>query len=559
MTKSLDEYIENELIEEINSLKKQKKYGLVWEDKLEKVAKDCEGMLPVVKEVPEKTIHEDDNSKPTNIIIEGDNYHALSVLNYTHAEKIDVIYIDPPYNTGNKDFVYNDSFVDKEDSFRHSKWLSFMRKRLILAYELLKTNGVIFISIDDNEYANLNLMCQDIFGEDNIETIIWHKVADDSGRLKITHRVRREHEYILVCYKNIKDTFFKKYLSDRNYKNTYTNPDNDPRGPYKQGIISTTEAKSNKNGKNYYSVTTPSGKQYSRQWRVSKDEFEKLDSDGRIYYGKKGNSVPSLKVFINEKKETTPTTLFLDLGTAKTAGKELRNILNKELKERFPIKPSELIYRIVQISSNKNDTILDFFAGSGTTGQAVLELNQNDNGSRSFILCTNNEANGKVEAGRDGVAQKVLYPRIKTVITGIRGDGTKYSDGIPANVRYFKTDFVEKGDSTDETREKIVARATDIIRIKEGTFDTVLDNQSLKLYSNGNVLTAIIFDPFNMANLWEDIEKNNPNKHKTNLYIFSYSSDVSAFTDEIPSDTKINWTSKPIPDGILKVYKKLFK
>lgn len=165
--KSLSECSREELLEIIKSLKKQKKFGLVWEDKPEKVATECRQKLPVVKEDVDKVISNADVAEPTNLIIEGDNYHALSVLNYTHAGKIDVIYIDPPYNTGNKDFTYNDRYVDKEDSFKHSKWLSFMHKRLLLAKSLLSEKGTIFISIDDHEQANLKLLCDEIFGEEN--------------------------------------------------------------------------------------------------------------------------------------------------------------------------------------------------------------------------------------------------------------------------------------------------------------------------------------------------------------------------------------------------------
>ena len=167
MGRRLEEYTHEELIEYIKTLKKQKRFGLVWEDKPENVVRECETKLPVVKEVEEKAI-ENASGEPTNIIIEGDNYHALSVLNYTHAGKIDVIYIDPPYNTGNKDFIYNDCYVDKEDTFRHSKWLSFMEKRLRLAKNLLADDGVIFISIDDNEQANLKLLCDSVFGDNNL-------------------------------------------------------------------------------------------------------------------------------------------------------------------------------------------------------------------------------------------------------------------------------------------------------------------------------------------------------------------------------------------------------
>jgi adenine-specific DNA-methyltransferase len=174
------------LVERQESELKSKKYGLVWDSEREpeQVVLNCENNLPILKRVKGKeirTVDEDDN-----ILIEGDNYHALTVLNYTHKEKVDVIYIDPPYNTGNKDFIYNDRYVDKEDGFRHSKWLNFMGKRLKLAKSLLKETGVIFISIDDHELAQLKLLCDEIFGEDNLITNICVKMSHLSG-VKMSH------------------------------------------------------------------------------------------------------------------------------------------------------------------------------------------------------------------------------------------------------------------------------------------------------------------------------------------------------------------------------------
>jgi adenine-specific DNA-methyltransferase len=166
----------SELESELKKVKKQKKYGLVWEDKTEQIVEDCKRNVPILR-LKEKKKGIDpviitDQSKDDNILIEGDNYHALSVLNYTHKGKIDVIYIDPPYNTGNQDFVYDDKYVDIEDSFRHSKWVSFMYYRLNLAKELLRKTGLIFISIDDNEYANLKMLCDHVFGEINFRASI---------------------------------------------------------------------------------------------------------------------------------------------------------------------------------------------------------------------------------------------------------------------------------------------------------------------------------------------------------------------------------------------------
>jgi adenine-specific DNA-methyltransferase len=179
-------------------LKKRKKYGLVWEDKPEDVVEMCKKKLPVLKEVKNKEIITDKN-KPVNLLIEGDNYHALSVLNYTHSGKVDVIYIDPPYNTGNKDFIFNDQYVDREDAYRHSKWLSFMERRLKLAKNLLKDDGVIFVSIDDNELAQLKLLMDspDLFGEKNFVAIFPRK-SGIAPRIDAKH-ISIEHDYVM-CY-----------------------------------------------------------------------------------------------------------------------------------------------------------------------------------------------------------------------------------------------------------------------------------------------------------------------------------------------------------------------
>ena len=379
------------------------RYQLNWPGKREALFAANAPIAKTLRPVRDESV---DFDTTQNLFVEGDNLEVLKILQKHYHGKIKMIYVDPPYNTG-KDFIYPDNYreglatylewtrqVNEEgkkvstnsesDGRYHSNWLNMMYPRLRLARNLLSDDGAIFISIDDHEVDNLQKLCKEIFGEDNVETIIWHKVGDDSGRLKITHRVRREHEYILVCYRNIRKVFFKKYLSERNYKNTYTNPDNDPRGVYKQGIVSHTEEKSRPGGKNYYSVTTPSGKVFTRQWRVPEEEFAELHKDGRIYYGKKGDSVPSLKVFIDELGETTPTTIFAGLGTAKSAGLALIELFGGNKYFDYP-KPVELIQRMIAIATESDDIVLDFFAGSGTTAHAVLAQNAADGGTRQFI------------------------------------------------------------------------------------------------------------------------------------------------------------------------------
>lgn len=546
-----DNFSREELIELLQKQDRElslKKYGLIWdsEKEPEKVVVDCAKKLPILKSVPEKDIKTNDDDY--NIMIEGDNYHALQVLNYTHKEKIDVIYIDPPYNTGNKEgqFVYNDKFVDKEDGYRHSKWLNFMEKRLELAKELLKEDGVIFISIDDNEFTNLTLLCQKIFGEENVENIIWHKVDDDSGRMKITYRIRREHEYILICYKQKNNVFFKKFKSQRNYKNEYSNPDNDPRGAYKQGIISTTEAKSRVGGKNYYTVITPSGRAINRQWRITQSEFEILRQDNRIYFGKTGDSIPSLKVFINEDKETTPISIFKDLGTAKTAGRELFEMFGKKV-FNYP-KPVDLIKRLFEISTKKEALVLDFFAGSGTTAHALLELNEEDKGERHFILCTNNEGN---------IATDVCYPRVQKIINGYKknGDG-ELIDGLGGNLKYFRTNFVENSKNTTQTKINLARQCSEMLCLKTGRFNQIINNPSFKIFSNNknNQYTCIYFDCFDtdMKDFISEIGKLDGHK---DVYVFSLTDAVDTSLFSGISGVKL----EAIPYKILDLYKRIAK
>src|SRR3989344_6117250 len=505
-------------IERLKKSVKKQRYGLVWMDVPEAFEDDVENKLPILKEVPELAIKNNDG-KPTHILIEGDNYHALTCLSYTHKGKIDVVYIDPPYNTGSDGFRYKDKrILDKfpdgtevptDNPFRHSYWLSFMEKRLDLVRDLLSKNGVVFISIDDNEMAQLKLLCDSIFGDNNVEVMIWHKVADDSGKLKITYRFRREHEYIIVCYKQKDETFFKKYLSDRNYKNEYTNPDNDPRGPYKQGIISTTEAKSKSTGKNFYSVETPSGKIITRQWRFPKEEFDRLHKDNRIYYGKGGSSIPSEKVFINEQKETTPTSILTELGTAKTS------------------------------------VVLDFFAGSGTTGQAVVESNQDDDGQRQFILVTNNDevVNGK----KHKIMRDICYPRVKKV-------AKLYKSGA----KFYKTAFIGKNNilnAPDQDKIELAHNAGELLAIAENTLELTKQNKFYQLFEDGNKekYTAVYFreelDKFD-----EFIEIVKKLKKQTAVYVFSWGNEEEVEEFDDIDQIKI----KTIPLPILEIYKQIY-
>jgi methyltransferase len=534
MSKPLQEYSKDELIALVKSLKKTKKFGLVWEDKPERVVLDCETKLPVLTEADERVIAKAED-QPTNLIIEGDNYHSLSVLNYTHASKIDFIYIDPPYNTGNKDFVYNDSFVDKEDGYRHSKWLSFMEKRLRLAKSLLTDTGVLFISIDDNEYAHLKLLCDDIFGEENfLQNFMWLH-----GKGKKDRWSRTLQQYVL-CYAKNKEAV-PQWSVQNSASYSFQNPDNDPRGGWFSGSVSFSETRSNKKHKNFFSIKSPSGIEWTRQWQRSKKEMDELLSQNKIFFGLAPNfdAVPRVKIFPGDVSEQIPQNIIDGVGTTRDAQKMLDDMFDGKVFD-YP-KPVGLIKHILTFASSKDSVILDFFAGSGTTGHAVLDINKEDGGNRHFILCTNNE---------NDIAENVTYSRINRVIKGYGKE-----QGIPANVRYFKTDFVNKQKTNDQTRLAIVDRCTDMIRIRENTFTEVLNEADFKLFKDANHYTAIIFDPLKIPEFIRRIEEIDTTK-PVNLYNFSYSS--YAHDQDIP-ETVLDFTACSIPESVLEVYQRIFK
>lgn len=533
-----------ELIVEIQKLLEEKKYGLVWEDKEENVVKQCQKELPVLEEVKNREIITDID-KPINLLIEGDNYHALSVLNYTHAGKIDVIYIDPPYNTGKKnEWKYNDRWVDKEDTFRHSKWLSFMEKRLRLAKDLLKKDtGVIFISIDDNEVAQLKMLMDSLFGEKNTEIMLWNKIPEEGtagqGKMKITYRFRVDHEYILVDYKSKEKVNFNRLLRIKPVKLEYKNVDNDPRGSWISCEICKSENKSNPKGKNYYTIITPKGKKIKRQWHFTKDEFMRLDKESRIYWGN-GNIIPRLKKFINEPRPITPTSIISNISQTE-GNRDLKNLFHKMVFDNP--KPVRLIKYLLEISSDKDATILDFFAGTGTTGHAVLELNKEDCGNRKFILCTNDE---------NSICTKICYPRIKKVIKGYVDFKGKKVKGLSGNLKYYKTSFVSKSRVSDDTKYSLVQRSTEMICIKEDTFEKVLDKKYIKIFKNKNQYTALLFH----LDYFDDFKKALHKLDKPiHIYVFSLTSDTY---NEDFTDLKQKYDLCPIPESILEVYRKVF-
>jgi len=555
-------------------LKKRKKYGLVWEEKREDVVEMCKEKLPVLKEVKSKEIITDPKEKqtfygtgkekPVNLLIEGDNYHVLSVLNYTHAKKVDVIYIDPPYNTGNKDFIFNDHYVDKEDAYRHSKWLSFIEKRLKLAKNLLKDTGVIFISIDENEVAQLKLLMDspDLFGENNFVAIfVWKR---RSGANDPKNLVSSDHEYI-ICYKKSDKARFRGVKKDFS---SYKNPDNDPRGPWIAGDLTCGKTKGERPNL-YYDIQDPvMARIYkanpNRVWRFEKERMLREIKNGCVIFPKKENGVPQYKRFLKDlRSEFKPISTWIEASiTSKktiedeekfyeiailqsdlnqTATKELRNIMKSQV-FNYP-KPKKLINELVKYASSRNATVLDFMAGTGTTGHAVLELNKEDGGNRQFILITNNENN---------ICTDICYPRIKKVIRGYKNLKGEQMEGLGGNLKYFKTDFVD-AEPTDKNKIKLTKQATEMLCIKEGTFDLVQDRGSFKIFKNSKHYTGIIFDQSAIPEFKEVIEDI---KGRFSVYIFSLGDET--FEDEF-QDIKQKVKLSPIPEVILRVYRRIFR
>lgn len=451
-------------INEIESELTSKKYGLVWEEHTEEVDEQIKHNVPVFTEVSDKIITTDENL-PYNFLLEGDNLHSLKLLEKTHKGKIDVIYIDPPYNTGNKDFIYSDKMIGLDDGFRHSKWLSFMKTRLDLAKVLLSEQGLIFISIDDNEVAQLKLLCDEIFGFGNFRGQIVRATGTPTGQGNAI--LSNEFDYILVYSKTDK-AIFNGVPFDEEDEKIYNLQDE--YGKYLLRPLRKTGGEDRREDRPsmFYPVISPDGTEvypiapsgYESRWRCQKSTYENLLSEHRIEWKKDKNGWKVYQKFYLEGRLKQPSNLWVGIEGNKKATITLKNILGVN-DFSFP-KPVELISRVLQISSQKNSIVLDFFAGSGTTAQAVMELNKQDGGNRRFILCTNNE---------NGICENITYQRIKTVITGKRADGTEYGEGIPANLKYFKTDYIAKTSEDEEysVGDKLLGHIAEMVELQHGT------------------------------------------------------------------------------------------
>ena len=529
----------------IGLLREHKKYGLVWEDKPEDVEERLRDELPVLREVKDKAILSDEPDAPNHILIEGDNLEALTALSYTHEGKIDVIYIDPPYNTGNKDFVYNDKFVDLEDGYRHSKWLSFMSKRLKIAKRLMNPNGVIFISVDDNEQAQLRLLLDELFNGKSLDrgTLIWENRGSTKGFSKIV----KNHEYILAYSNNpdsIKSLYNKNFPADDELIEERLQIKRSPKNPICQikfpkglpirdvdnirfeGYVG--------NGTNRIDII--SGDMVFRDgvlqndivleasfpYRNQTEKFFKAMETGEPVYDTKGQQW--LEVFFSRtgvphySKQRGFTILSSLLDDVPNSGFSDLKALKLETKFSNP-KPVALIYKVLSHFSTNNYTILDFFAGSGTTLHATMQLNAADGGHRQCILVTNNENN---------ICEEVTYERNKRVINGYTTPKGVEVAGLKANtLRYYKTDYISR-DRTQKNMRDLVAAATDLLCIKEDLYDEQKTFGRFKLkphlaryFNDGKKHMLIIYREELIDELAAEIAKLDFGKMRLKIYVFS--------------------------------------
>ncbi|WP_165209922.1 site-specific DNA-methyltransferase [Streptococcus tangpeifui] len=462
-------------LEKLVELIDSKRYGLVWEEHAELVEEEMETKFPVFIEDETRKIHGNPDSTDYNFLLEGDNLHSLHLLEKTHKGMIDVIYIDPPYNTGNKDFVYNDKIVDKTDGYSHSKWLSFMSKRLEIAQKLLSETGVIFISIDDNEQAQLKLLCDQIFGKDNFIATLPRLTKKAGKNQQATYA--GNHDYIICYAKNkSKVKFIKKEVGGDNYP--LKDKHFDERGGYKLnqtldyatlGYVRSLDYPITIGENTYYPGSVSKQEYLDRKANNPQDGYRWRWSSEKLEYGLKNDFVVAkksrngirlytktyFKVSIirdngrytikNIDRTIPPTTLdYVDNSYSNDNAK--KNIDALKLGRKFDYsKPILLIKQIISLFTN-NSTILDFFAGSGTTGHAVAQLNKEDGGNRKYILCTNNENN---------ICEEVTYKRLANI-----------QKELPHNLKYFKTQFIEKDD--DDLEYTLLNNVKTLIELEHG-------------------------------------------------------------------------------------------
>ena len=543
----------------------EQQYGLRWMDVPEAFENASENSIPILEEVKEKTISNDDE-KPTHIIIEGDNFHALTCLNYTHKGKIDMIYIDPPYNTGSDGFVYKDKRVlDKfpdgttvptDHPLRHSYWLSFMHKRLELAKNLLSERGVIFISIDDYEQANLKILCDQVFGENNfVNQFVWKR--NSSGKTE-KDKFTVNTEYVLLYRRGeecmLNDAF--KPLSQATIA-LYKLDDHDGRGKYRLYPLQKPASPGPETTYDYIDNTGKVWKCPPKGWRMKYEKLKALENEGRLCLENKSLSE---KAYWNERASEGKRidTLWDDLPENSAGTGQLVEIFG-DYKTFSNPKPTELIKRCLQINTN-DAIILDFFAGSGTTMHATMLQNEKDKGHRQCILVQQNENN---------ICENVTYERNRRVMQGYTNTKGEQVTGLGNSLKYYRTAFVGEHQAqaaNDQDSVALAQKAGCLLALAENTLDEIETYNTWQLFRlrkgdqahNGCVYTAVYFsgaltDFPDFVHRIEQIQQNE-NHPSIAVYIFCWGS-VDIYENEF--DDLRGITLKPIPQPILNIYKSI--
>lgn len=591
---------------EIENYLRDKKYGLVWEEHTEQVDEMLRENIPIFTEDTDKKIITSPDSV-YNFLLEGDNLQSLYLLQKTHRERIDLIYIDPPYNTGNEDFIYDDNFISPDDGYRHSKWLSFMSERLHLAYSLLTVGGMIMISIDDNEMAQLKLLCDDIFGEMNLISV--HHIQVRYSQKSIATEgmaIKPVMEYVLIYAKNSSKTVLN--LPEEDYTDekfvfeikeltegeTIKYADGSEMVVFKpkQWAIEEKEPSISLLKETWISGTIYTKMSYGQVVRKYIEPRYKSDGTGclykiigrgddglgyRYYVGPQKANSTRCKMYSGmplERVEEVKAGLAkrkVSLSNLYDYAADFGNIVNEgAVTFNSGKKPVKMIKQLISYLPKKdNVTILDFFAGSGSTGEAVMELNSEDGGTRSFILCTSNELSSvaqteffikkgmirkqpgkktlafsawmdewhkfkKTDAYRReietaayidlGICHKITYPRLKTVITGKKTNGSKYSDGQFANLKYFKCSWTPRKPEDYLLSNALCLHIREMIELQHGI---EVDNVRNVLILNKDDFRKYVMDDSiypKIDNIWvnQNIIFNSMEMDKLNTLGFKY-------------------------------------
>ena len=609
------------VVEKLEKRIKRKKCGIVWDyEKVpERAVIECEQNAPIIKSDDNRSIVLNDSDD--NVLIVGENYHALQCLAYTHCNAFDVIYIDPPYNTLKEGFMYNDKMVNSEDTYRHSKWLNFMEKRLMLAYKLLSKNGIICISIDDNEFAQLKLLCDQIFKEENMLDTFHIQVRYEEKSLNEKDHYQKIMEYVLVYAKN-KKTFipnkpFEDYSID-GFKNEIVlmgKPIVENIGGrkveiYKKGSYKIT--KHQKGNIEYLKDTWASGSvvkvnasgKYFENYLKPRKDLDGLETLYKVYGI--GDDGLGYRFFTGPKKKSATQGLFYS-GVPVERREEIitgsaikyKPIINyydyaadfgnikNEGGVNFPggKKPIKMLKHLINMHPNKSARVLDFFAGSGSTGHAVLSLNSEDGGNRRFVLCTNNEVKPELISlfckernittldyyellhkknneilkfvNDNGLVSLYTYPRLRNVVCGYNTEAGKKVSGFESNLKIYEIDKIPVkniNSITDSERLSLTIKAGDMISLKEDSFVLMETNRWYQIYKNrkDTKFTAIYFRE-NLEMFDELIEK--IENKICSLYIYSSGKLDKESFDYLPSNILV----KDIPEPILEIYAQINK